>query len=76
MTVYNSRGNQVDIALIAIYNCFLQIKSIITIITTIRMKAIKMIKMVTTITTMKATTIMMKITTTVIVKNYYNDDHD
>ena len=27
VTIYNSRGNQVDIALIAIYNCFLQIKS-------------------------------------------------
>lgn len=49
---------------------------VITIIMIIRMKAIKMIKMVTTITTMKARTIMMKITTTVIVKNYYNDDHD
>ena len=27
VTIYNSIGNQVDIALIAIYNCFLQIKS-------------------------------------------------
>ena len=27
MTIYNSRGNQIDIAQIAIYNCFLQIKS-------------------------------------------------
>ena len=27
MTIYNSRGNQIDIAQIAIYICFLQIKS-------------------------------------------------
>ena len=27
VTIYNSRGSQVDIALNAIYNCFLQIKS-------------------------------------------------
>ena len=26
VTIYNSRGNQIDIAQIAIYNCFLQIK--------------------------------------------------
>jgi len=27
VTIYNSRGNQIDIAQIAIYNCFVQIKS-------------------------------------------------
>ena len=27
VTIYNSRGNQIDIAQIAIYNVFLQIKS-------------------------------------------------
>ena len=27
VTIYNSRGNQIEIAQIAIYNCFLQIKS-------------------------------------------------
>ena len=27
VTIYNSRGNQIDIAQIAIYNSFLQIKS-------------------------------------------------